>query len=328
MATTKTIKASGGDYTTLAAWEDAIDGNLTGTGVAEAICYALDDTTAVNIFGWTTTSSDYIYIHTDATARHAGVWNGDKYNLVVAASSGLAIIEEFVQLDGLQIQCVTPSANSQNPLVVSNNVADTAVIHISNCIIRGDSDATYTVYGIYLQDAVATTYIWNCLVYGIAAASNRIGIWVSGTSYVYSTTVIGGASGIYCTGTATLKNCYAGGTSFEDIRYVSGTLAKTNCASEDGSADDTGANETQSNCITGVALDTDTFVNVSAGTEDFHLAADGLSPLQAAGVNTSGDSDPLNFTTDIDGDTISNWSIGADDGVVASGATNLVMNIL
>ena len=43
------------------------------------------------------------------------------------------------------------------------------------------------------------------------------------------------------------------------------------------------------------------------------LAADGLSPLQGAGTNTSGDAAPMNFTTDIDGDTRdSTWDIGAD----------------
>ena len=48
----RTIKASGGDYTTLAAWEDARDGNLTVPGdgsIEEAVCYSLDDTTAVTI---------------------------------------------------------------------------------------------------------------------------------------------------------------------------------------------------------------------------------------------------------------------------------------
>jgi hypothetical protein len=96
-------------------------------------------------------------------------------------------------------------------------------------------------------------------------------------------------------------------------------MAKTNCASEDQSADDTKTGETQTNCVAAaVIVDTDTFVNVTGGTEDFHLAADGLSPLMGVGVDTTADAAPMNFTTDIDLQTRdATWDIGADAWYVA-----------
>ena len=88
--------------------------------------------------------------------------------------------------------------------------------------------------------------------------------------------------------------------------------------------DTSGADETATDCVAAaVALDTDTFVNVTGGSEDFHLAADGNSPLMGVGVDTSGDSAPLDFTTNIDGETRdATWDIGADSWV-ASGTAHL-----
>jgi hypothetical protein len=79
-----------------------------------------------------------------------------------------------------------------------------------------------------------------------------------------------------------------------------------------------------------IAYNTDTFVNVTGGSEDFHLAADGLSPLQGTGTDTSGDAAPMNFTTDIDGDTRdATWDIGADAAAGGAATTNnMVLNII
>lgn len=306
MATSKTVKASGGDYTTLSAWEDAIDGDLTGTGVAEVTCYAIDDTTAVSIAGWTTTSSDYVYIHVDSTARHAGKWDGDKYNLVLADVDAFTIGEDFVRVDGLQVCTSSMNGNGDDPISIPNGaIGASGDIRLSNIIVKGSADTTYYQYGIGVSDADAVVKIWNSIVYNVggSASVNSIGLVSVGTTSLYSSTVIGGRYGIACNGgTLTVKNTYAGGSVTEDYIRVSGTLAKTNCASEDQSADDTGTNETASNCVAAaVALSTSTFVNVTAGSEDYHLVVG--SALIGAGASTSGESAPLDFTIDIDGDT-------------------------
>jgi hypothetical protein len=320
MATSKTIKASGGDYTSLAAWEDAMDGNLTGTGYSEAVCYALDDTDGFIITGWTTTAADYIWIHTDSTARHAGVWDGDKYNLLATNEDCFDVAEDFVRFDGLQFGTAAISGANQDCLVINGQAAG-ATIWISNCIIKGANDGTSAQRGIACEDTDNTLYIWNDIIYSFGAVSGSRGITLNCTANVYScVSICAGARAIACIGgTVTAKNTYAGGSSVEDFYYGAGTFAKTNCASEDASADDAGGTETATNCVNSVAIGTDTFINVGAGTENFHLAADGLSPLQGAGVSTSGEGAPLNFTTDIDGEARdATWDIGADCWVVAT----------
>ena len=82
--------------------------------------------------------------------------------------------------------------------------------------------------------------------------------------------------------------------------------------------DDTGTGETATNCVAAaVALDTDTFVNVTGGSEDFHLAAGTGSALYGTGAAPGG-SAPLNYTTDIDGETVATWCIGADSRPAAA----------
>lgn len=326
MATTvtKTIKSSGGDYTSLSAWEAGQQGDLTGVRdeIARAVCYAIDDTTEFGVDGWTTSATQYITMECDATARHAGVWNGAKYNLIGSSANVLSINEEYVRIDGLQIGNAAVGG-TQSPIVSVNTRASGAnELRISNCLIKAAGSATYPEPGIRIEGANSIVNIFNCIVYGLGNVDNYYasGMLFAGdniTAKVYSSTCIGGKFGLlnwFGTGiTVAAKNVYCGGTATSDF---SGTITETNCASEDTSAG--GTNHTHAN------VDTDTFVNVTAGSEDFHLAADGLSPLQGAGVDTSGESAPLNFTTDIDGDTISNWSIGADDGV-ASGDTLLTV---
>lgn len=321
MATTKTIKASGGDYTSLYAWEDAIEANLTGTGVAEAVCYSLDDTTAVSIVGWTTTASDYIYIHTDSSAYHGGIWNGDKYNLSIGNADALTISEDYVRIDGIQVEVPTMDGAGDNPVTIGS-ISASNDIRLSNMIIRGAHDASNAQRGITVDDADTILYMWNTIVYNINVG---YGVYLNcSTASIYSCTVLGGSYAIYRNaGTVTLKNCYAGDSATLD--YDGDFSAVVNCASEDLSADDDSATD----CLTSVALGTDTFVSVAGGSENFHLAADGLSPLQGFGVSTTGESAPLNFTTDIDGQTRdATWDIGADAWFVSTSAYNVVMNII
>lgn len=319
-------------YKSLNIWESARDANLTaGDGggnyvVERAICGSAHanhtaDTTAVEINGWTTSANSYVDVRTDSSNRAGCSWDTGKYRLSVANSSVFRVAEEFVRLDGLQLERTETNANAQNVLSLSG--ASGASPRISNCYLRTETGAvSYWAAVLALYDADVTAAVWNCIAHHRATIANTNNATVTcagATASLYSCTVIGGRQGVRCaSGTLTIKNCYAGNSDSEDFVYVGGTFAKTNCASEDSSATDTGANESATNCVASVAYDTDTFVNVTAGSEDFRLAADGLSPLQGAGVDTSGESAPLNFTVDIEGDTRdATWDIGADAWVEA-----------
>lgn len=327
MATTvtKTVKASGGDYTDLRYWEAGQQGDLTGVRdeISRCVCYAIDDTTAVSIGGWTTSATQYITIEVDSSARHAGKWDGDKYNLVLSNADAFVINENYVRVDGLQISVPAVDGAGDDPITITNVAIDAGNdIRLSNLILVGAGSTANSQQALNCGDASTVLSMWNCIAYNIGSydAGGSVLNIACTTASIYSCTVIGGRWGILRnSGAVTVKNCYAGGAYTLD--FEGDFTAVVNCASEDASSDDDSA----TNCITSVALGTDTFVNISAGTEDFHLAADGLSPLQAAGVDTTGDAAPLNFTTNIDGDTRdATWDIGADSWVVSAAENNVL----
>ena len=327
-----TVKPSGGDYTTLDAAIDhlvAAHANLVTADVYATIeidgTWSSADTAAVTIAGLTTDATRYLHIYTTAAARHQGAWSTSYYQLVTSNATALTITTAHdVRIDGLQIGKSSSSANGQAGIELGSGITPGSNYWISNCIIKQAGNALYREPGIACGDADITLYAWNDIIYGLGAADNSLNsafYGYRGTLNIYSSICIGGKYGVYAGGTSVVaKNVYAGGTITEDFFLAAGTLDKTNCASEDQSADDAGGSETATNCVAAaVLIDTDTFVNVTGGSEDFHLAADGLSPLVGVGVNTSGDSAPLDFSTDIDGDTRdATWDIGVDAWVVSA----------
>ena len=103
-----TIKSSGGDFTSVSAWESSKQADLTGNGPEEAECYNFQDTTVVTILGWTTTASDYIRIYSEnspGTNRHDGTSrdvSGNGYQLAANQTNGIMHNhEDFVRWDGL-----------------------------------------------------------------------------------------------------------------------------------------------------------------------------------------------------------------------------------
>jgi len=274
------------------------------------------ETAVFNVVGLTTSAACYLRVYTTPAARHAGVWSNSKHRIAVSEDGALVIQEDYVRLDGLQLSSVRDTASGD--AVYTNVGAD---LRVSNCLIKVTGGNTYYHIGLDCSVAPGAIFVWNTVVYVASTNGNTVGIYAptggAATLSVYSCAVKSGAYGIYRagTGTITAKNTYCSGTAGNAFN---GTITKTNCASsgtEAGTAD---------GCLSNIACDTDTFVNVTAGSEDLHLAADGLSPLQGHGVNTTGDSAPLNFTTDIDGQTIgASWSIGADN-IAGSGLSVFV----
>ena len=269
------------------------------------------DTTAVDVNGWTTNATHYILIKTETADRHTGRYcdgnNGTtaRYRLAVSGAPFLISYVEDVRLDGLQIVKTASTADHQCVVQVTSFVGY-ANVWVSNCILKGSGNASYIETGLLNNDAHGTVRAWNTVIYGVSTYDSAFccGVNNGGSIYLYSCTIIGGTYGIRTVGTTIVaKNCYVGGSRTEDYYRGSGTLVKTNCASEDQSADDTsGTDETATNCVAAaVAINTTNFTNVTAGSEDFSLPAG--SALIGAGTDTSGDAAPLNFTTDIIGTT-------------------------
>ena len=321
-----TASTAGGDCTTnattganracatLSAAEALIPADITAAGsngiwtiVAEG---QNADTQTVTFSGTVTDATHYIKVTTDAAAtygRHIGVWNSTKYRLTVSNASAITVGENYVWIDGLQIQVTSANGNLQNP--ISFSAIAVSPFWLSNSILRGHGNATYSEYGIGTSANGQSMFVWNSIVYGIStnASSRNIVQANTGTGTFYNNTIIGGTYGLrQVSGSIVAKNVYVGGSVSGDY---SGIITMTTSASSDTSAAGT--------ALDSIALNTSNFTNVTAGSENFHLPVG--SALIGAGTNTSGDAAPMNFTTDIDAQTRSvPWDIGADEYVLGS----------
>ena len=302
---------SGGDYTTLDAAVDhlvAAHGNLVTADVYAEIkidgTWSSADTAQVTIASLTTDATRYLKIYTTSAARHKGIWSTSYYMLNTSNVGAMLLTSvSNVWFDGLQIGKSSENANYQDVCYISGTLtASTNQILFSNCLTRGANNNSYRCSFIGAEAANQRIFVYNHIDYGHGTTDNlyNSGIWIgNGELTVYGSTLIGGFSGINrAGGTAVAKGVYAAEFTAGGVAYggVGASFAMTNCASSDTTAEDT-------NPYDSVACDTDTFVNVTYATADYHQAADGLSPLKEAGVDTSGDAAPMNFTTDIDGQT-------------------------
>ena len=112
-------------------------------GAAIAECYAMQDTTAVTINGWTTNSTHYIKIYTPTSERHDGKWNTSKYRLEVTNNYGIVVSEEFVRIEGLQVKLTNSSGNDHYAIHLTNVCG--AELRVSHCI-RADSHFAITSF--------------------------------------------------------------------------------------------------------------------------------------------------------------------------------------
>jgi hypothetical protein len=313
---TKTVKSSGGDYTSLNAALAGMAGDLTtdcggtgGAGILTIECYAMEDTTAADTgTGYTTSADYYINITVPSAERHSGVWNGDKYNLYISATytNTLTLSAAFVVLDGLQVG--SSGGRSGYYSIISQSSTATALVTVKNCIVRGNG----TCLRVHTNHPFT---IYNSILYG---ASNYDGIDIASSVRsqinIFNCTVINAnRNGLTVSSSeipVAVKNSYFGGSvTGTDISDQGGTnIVYTTCASEDD-VNKSGVTD-QVACSTSAGT---YFTNITAGSENLHIGAS--SSLIDVGTSLS-----ATFTTDIDGQTRSGtWDIGADEYVAAGG---------
>lgn len=268
----------------------------------------------VQIDGWTTGASNYIEI---VGEWETGTYDTNKYRVVVVPDSdddpAITIFEEFVRIKKLQIfvnHGATTHLQSHGIYVAHTGTGD---VRIEKTIIRFDNDATVpnNTYGIR-GSGPGVLYVTNCVIYGLIGSSTfNAGIMssnISLTLHAYSCTLADNDYGIRAhQGTINAKNCYAGGSSYQDYKQESGaTLNLTTCSSSD---------TTGSAGLQNIALSTSSgayLTNLTAGSEDYHITSS--SELIDVGTDTSGESAPLDFTDDFEGTTRgASWDIGADE---------------
>lgn len=300
-----TVKSSGGDYTSLAGWESAEQGDIaTSLIINKAECYSFNDTLSVTIDGWTTSASYYIEVYAATGERHAGKWDGTKYNLTVANGSCIVVNEDYVRIHHLQLSVGSTSTGGKLAIQFGTGISTSAcdVRAYNNITKQGTVSNGYTT-GIsfaYSASGTRTGYAWNNLCYDHNYASTGNGILTDGswTVYFYNNTVVDNYNGIRRVGgTAYAKN----NISFNNTDNYVGTFTSSDYnLSGPSQTDAPGANSKN-----GV---TPTFVD--SANDDWHLSS---SDTQA---KDNGVSDPGSglFSDDLEGTARSgSWDIGCDE---------------
>ena len=295
---TSTIKPSGGDYTTLTAWEAAKQGTLTEIEVAE--CYSfgssgLDDNLTID--GSITTSSAYMMVTVAAGERHSGVWDAAKFHLSPSTTGRpITLLDDYAVAEWLQI--------------AANTAAIAIAVQLSNignilryCLIDGQGSTNNQ--GIYAPTG-SEQYIYSNVIWGSKAGFfGGIRISHANSCYIYNNTLYDNYYGVRSNGeTQVVKNnaCFNNTTNF------TGTADTTNSGYN---ATNSASGAPGSNNIYSLTAANE-FVSLTDGAEDFHLLS--TSNLIGVGADLSGV-----FTDDIDGDTRSSWDIGADEYVASGG---------
>lgn len=308
---TVTVKSAGGDYTSLASAEAGEQGDLVSLDRQLNIeCYAsaAGDSTQVTVSGWTTDATRYIDIYCPEGERHAGVWDAAKYHLSVTTSGspgGVITLRELcTRVRYLQVRNLRATPPAFNQAIYGDTDGN---FLIDGCITRGGN--------VGIGVSPVPNQIRNCICYETPIGANITGT-ASGVTEISNSTLIGTTTGLNASASvnfAVANNVYAHGGTAGFAASGGQAPTRTNCMSSDTSAT-AGTGGTATNCTNSVAHDTSNFVNVTSGSEDYHLVTG--SALIDAGVDLSG-----TFTNDIDGTTRpqnSVFDVGADEFVAAA----------
>jgi hypothetical protein len=291
-----TIRSSGGDYTSLSAWEAGEQRNLvTADQIEVAECYddwtsGLNDTFTVS--GWTTDSTRYVKITVAAGHRHDGILKSGFW-MYSSTSPVVTISQRYTVVEWITVEQTGAGT------AISPNERDHKYNHVQ--AIGGTSG---TSYGFNSFNSSATNIAKGCYASGATSGFRQGG---AGTIELNNCVANGGTNGILrSSGTLNAYNCivYAGTTAYNSVSGGS------NNAAHNGS----GTNPPGTSPYTSDVTSAD-FVDASGG--DFHL--DSGSGLIGAGANRYS-----TYTTDVDGDTWPSsgaWDIGFDYYVAAGGGT-------
>jgi len=298
-------------------WESARDADITLATGSDSIEEAVVDSngeahtadgTAVELFGWTTSATNYVYIHTPTTSRHNGTYSTIKYRMEINNGNPIANYTNHVRIEGLQFYSHTPSAAGRRCVYLST-ITGASDVRLGGNIFKGHGSATYSENLLEINDLEYTILVYNNLFFDLNTASNNYAILNTNSSAtkLYNNTLISGEVGyISSAGTATFINNLFNGFGY-GIYMIGGTV--------DGASDYNATDDASFG--SGYTANTHdhtshTFSFVNAGADDYHLQSTDTGAIDL------GTSDPASglYSVDIDMETRSGtWDIGADEYV-------------
>jgi len=342
-----TAGQNGVDYTSVADWITDKHGqasyDLASLGVQATLKFRASAgssyTTSMIIPGadtskFVTSATCYIKFVPDTTALRTGPsWATGKIRVSVEDAVAVEAQVNHFWMDGFQLEVHDITSSSWRHCFVSNPQG-TGWTRLSNTIMKGPAHATSYFYGTVAHTA-QYFYQWNNIVFNVGPSGASVPYYIGdyhGYNYFAHCLAIGETSGygflnmgpsttyVYC------KNCYSAkgsGYNFSgiDAANLSHCAAAGTDANLDGSGGGNGGYDGRSK-----TYDASMFTNVTGGSENWHLK-DASSLLYHQGVDISGDTAPMNVSTDMDGDSYytSAPSIGVDEIVAAATARNQFM---
>lgn len=324
--TTNATSGTNRAYASLSEWEAAEQTDLVTAGdVHKVICTGGADSTAVNLTGWTTSTTNYVIIEVDAASRHDGTpLTGYRLTATVDFGSTLNIQQAGTVIKYLEIHNL---GTTQNRATTANN-ADS--VEYYGVIAKATSSGTATSTKCFASESagLTTTYYYNCLAFEGTTYGFHVNDFKKGV-YYNCTSVDNGGAGFIRAGTGTgagvsvAKNCvaYNNGTQFDNggsSSYWDQTNSSNNATSD---ATTTAVPGSTGNVASIASSD---FTDVA--NDDYSLASG--SSLAEAGTDLTtlwSSRDRTDFTVaeeDIIGTTrpqSTNWDIGAFELVSAGG---------
>jgi hypothetical protein len=301
----KTVKPSGGDYTSLEACMNANEQNLVTADKYFDVkidgTWSSADTTACTIHNYTTDATRYINIYTTSAARRVATdplrYGGTStaYRLAPSVTYGYALnlLSPYTYITGIQL---TNTGGDHSGLIYNT----TSFTYLIKCILTGGTTGRGLIeYNDWIPAANASCFLINNLIYNSTTYGIESGRGGGGGHkffYFYDNT-------IYNSGNIDIQFSDIGGGVVENTIVNGGTITVSGATLTTNLTGTTGV----------------TFVSVTGGSEDFHLASTDTVAIDH-GTDASANGN-YNFTDDIDGVTRTGiWDIGADEYVAAGGA--------
>jgi hypothetical protein len=287
---TVTVRPSGGTYTTLAA---AIAGEVTANAnlvtMAGILTISIEgdwsggaDTTTVNVAGFTVDSTHYVDIIDNS---------GRTYYLHISSGVALEINQQNTRVHGARV-------GTDNAQYAVYSYAPNVLI--DSCTIPYDA----TSFGIRIGGGATNNIIINC-----AILTEPISIRSDIASVIDNCTCISHDGTIWAVSeVCVVKNCYL--ASATPHASYNGSITITTTYTSDGN----GSTPT-------AVYSTDTFTNVTAGSEDLSLVSG--SALIGVGTDLRADA-TWPFDYDIIGTTRgATWDVGAFEYVAPAGGLSI-----